>query len=65
MIQDARNVMDSVGLLDDAEEEIVILGTVEFGTEPADAQNECAPHDDKMAEVVTGKKEVRRPIGLE
>jgi len=51
--------------LDDAEEEIVILGAIEFGTEPADAQNEFAPDDDKMAEIITGKKKVRRPTGLE
>ena len=65
MIQDARNVMDSFGLLDDAEKEIVILGAVEFGTEPANAQNEFAPNDDKMAKVITGKKKVRRPTGFE
>ena len=65
MIKHARDVIDSVRLFDDAEEEIVVLGAIKLRTEAADLPHEIAPDDGEMADVVAGKKIVRRPIRLE
>jgi len=54
MVQHPRNVMNPIGPLDGAEEEIVILRTIELGTEPADPQDYLAPYGNKMAEVIAG-----------
>src|ERR1700726_1631873 len=54
MVEHPRNVMNPIGLLDGAEEEIVILRAIELGTEPADPQDDLAPYGNKMAEVIAG-----------
>src|ERR1044071_8395973 len=64
MIKDPWDVIDSRGLFDDAEEEIVVLGAVKVRTETADLPQEIAPDQREMADVVAGKKIVRRPIRL-
>ena len=65
MIKDARDVIDSIRLFDDAEEEIVVLGAIKLRAETADLPHEIAPDEREMADVVTGKKIVRRPIRFE
>jgi hypothetical protein len=54
MVQHPWNVMNPIGPLDGAEEEIVILRAVELGTKPTDPQDELAPYGNKMAEVIAG-----------
>jgi hypothetical protein len=54
VVQDARNVMNPIGALDRAEEEIVILRSIELGREPADPKDELTPYGNKMAQVVAG-----------
>ena len=65
MIKDARDVIDPIRLLDDAKKEIVVLCAIKLRTEPADFPHKIAPDDREMADVVTGKKIVRRPVRLE
>ena len=64
MIKHARDVIDSIRLFDDAEEKIVVLGAIKLRTEPADFSHQVAPDDGEMADVVAGKKIVRRPVRL-
>ena len=65
MIKHAREMIDSIGLFDDPEEKIVVLRAVKFRTETIDLPQEIAPDDGEMADVVTGKKIIRRPIWFE
>src|ERR1700704_6154955 len=64
MVEHARDVIDPIRLFHDAEKEIVVLGAIELRTETAYRPQEVAPDDREMADVVAGKKIVRRPIWL-
>src|SRR5207248_876002 len=60
MIEHARNVPDALSLLGCAQEEIVILGTIEVAAE-AEARN-LTPYHDKMPEIIVGGEKFRRPV---
>ena len=62
MIKHTRDVIDSIRLLDDAEEEIVVLGAIKLRAETADLPLEIPPDEREMADIVTGEKIVRGPI---
>ncbi len=65
MIKHPRNVMDAVRAFDNAKKKIVVLCAIKLGTESAHLPHELAPDQGEVADVVAGKKIVRRPIGFE
>ena len=64
VIQHARNMMDPIGLLDDAKKQIVILSAVEFRTKAAHVLDKLASNRGEVTDVIVGKKKIGRPIGL-
>src|SRR5436190_12873736 len=64
MIKDTWNMIDSLRLFGDAEEEVVVLGAIKLRTETSDLPQQIAPDEREMADIVAGKKIVRRPIRL-
>src|SRR4029434_4982049 len=65
MIKHPRNVMDALCAFDNAKKKIVVLCAIKLGTESAHLPHEIAPQQGQVANVVAGKKIVRRPIGFE
>ena len=65
MIKHPRNMMDAVCAFDNAKKKIVVLCAIKLGAESAHLPHQLPPHQGQMAEVIAGKKIVRRPIGLE
>jgi hypothetical protein len=59
MIKHSRDVIDAVGLFDNTEEKIVVLGAIKLGAESAHLLDELAADEREMANVVAGEKIVR------
>src|SRR5215211_8139917 len=65
MVQNLRNVTDLVGALGGAQNQIIVLTTVETFSESADIFHEASPANDQAGDVVAGQKKIRRPAWFE
>src|ERR1700733_43450 len=64
VIQDSRNSLDLAGVLDGPQQEFVILRAIVTLVQPAKTIQERALEYHEMADIVTRKKQVRRPVRL-
>ena len=60
MIEDTRNVPDALSLLRCAQQQVVILRTIEFAAEAR--ARKLTPYHHKMAQVIIGAEIFRRPV---
>ena len=65
MIENAREMMDAVRQLGDAEKKIVILRAIKLRTGIARLLHDLPAERGEVAEIIVGEQKVRRPIGLE
>src|SRR5262245_1651211 len=59
MIKHSRDMIDAVRLFCNAEEKIVVLGTIELGAESAHLRYKLAANEREMANVIARQKIIR------
>ena len=64
VVEDPRDVMNTAGALGHAQEQVVVLRTLEAGVEATDFVDERAPGDGQMARVHLRTEALGRPVGL-
>src|SRR5215217_6752426 len=65
MVQNLWDVPDPVGALCGAQNQIIVLVTVEAFAESADLFKEAPPVNAQAGDVVVGQKKIRRPVRFE
>ena len=65
MIQHPRDVSYTLGMFDNPQQQIVILRPIESRTKTSNIRDQLSAQKNQVTQIITGKKEVRRPVRFE